>query len=33
MYMLLYFKRAKSDELMFGSPAHHREQLLQRIGI
>jgi alkylation response protein AidB-like acyl-CoA dehydrogenase len=29
----LYFKRAKSDELMFGSPAHHREQLLQRIGI
>ncbi|MEM8922604.1 MAG: acyl-CoA dehydrogenase family protein [Actinomycetota bacterium] len=29
----LYFKRAKSSELMFGDPAYHREQLAQRIGI
>jgi alkylation response protein AidB-like acyl-CoA dehydrogenase len=29
----LYFKRAKSSELMFGDPAYHRELLAQRIGI
>ncbi len=29
----LYFKRAKSTELMFGDPAYHREQLAQRIGL
>ena len=29
----LYFKRAKSSELLFGDPAYHREQLAQRIGI
>jgi len=29
----LYFKRAKSSELMFGDPTFHREQLAQRIGI
>ncbi len=29
----LYFKRAKSSELMFGDPAYHREHLAQRIGL
>ncbi len=29
----LYFKRAKSSELLFGDPAYHREQLAQRIGL
>ena len=29
----LYFKRAKSSELMFGDPSYHREQLAQRIGL
>ncbi|MFQ5947773.1 MAG: acyl-CoA dehydrogenase family protein [Acidimicrobiia bacterium] len=29
----LYFKRAKSSELMFGAPAYHRELLAQRLGI
>ncbi|MFE7117625.1 acyl-CoA dehydrogenase family protein [Streptomyces sp. NPDC057654] len=29
----LYFKRAKSSELMFGDGAYHRELLAQRIGI
>ncbi|HEY5251033.1 MAG TPA: acyl-CoA dehydrogenase family protein [Acidimicrobiales bacterium] len=29
----LYFKRAKSSELLFGDPAYHRELLAQRIGI
>jgi len=29
----LYFKRAKSSELLFGDPAYHRELLVQRIGI
>ena len=29
----LYFKRAKSSELLFGDPAYHREQLAQRLGI
>jgi alkylation response protein AidB-like acyl-CoA dehydrogenase len=28
----LYFKRAKSSQLLFGDPAHHREQLAQRVG-
>jgi alkylation response protein AidB-like acyl-CoA dehydrogenase len=28
----LYFKRAKSAELLFGDPAHHRELLAQRLG-
>lgn len=27
----LYFKRAKSSELLFGDPAYHRELLMQRI--
>jgi alkylation response protein AidB-like acyl-CoA dehydrogenase len=29
----LYFKRAKSDELMLGDPRYHREMLAQRLGI
>ena len=29
----LYFKRAKTDQLLLGDPAYHREQLAQRIGI
>ena len=29
----LYFKRAKSSELLFGGPTYHRELLAQRIGI
>ncbi len=29
----LYFKRAKSSELLFGDPTYHREQLAQRIGL
>jgi alkylation response protein AidB-like acyl-CoA dehydrogenase len=29
----LYFKRAKSSELIFGDPAYHRELLAQRIGL
>jgi alkylation response protein AidB-like acyl-CoA dehydrogenase len=29
----LYFKRAKSSELIFGDPSYHRELLAQRIGI
>ena len=29
----LYFKRAKSSELLFGDPTFHREKLAQRIGI
>jgi len=27
----LYFKRAKSSEVLFGDPPHHREQLAQRL--
>jgi alkylation response protein AidB-like acyl-CoA dehydrogenase len=29
----LYFKRAKSSELLFGDPNYHRELLAQRLGI
>jgi alkylation response protein AidB-like acyl-CoA dehydrogenase len=29
----MYFKRAKSSELLFGDPTYHRELLAQRIGI
>ena len=29
----LYFKRAKSSELLFGHPTYHRELLAERIGI
>jgi alkylation response protein AidB-like acyl-CoA dehydrogenase len=29
----LYFKRAKSSELLFGDPFYHRELLAQRLGI
>ena len=29
----LYFKRAKTDELLFGPPAHHRAVLADRLGI
>jgi len=29
----LYFKRAKSTELLFGDPTYHRELLAQRIGL
>jgi alkylation response protein AidB-like acyl-CoA dehydrogenase len=29
----LYFKRAKSSELLFGDATYHREQLAQRIGL
>ena len=29
----LYFKRAKSSELLFGSPAQHRERIAERLGL
>jgi alkylation response protein AidB-like acyl-CoA dehydrogenase len=29
----LYFKRAKTSELLFGDPAYHRELLAQRVGL
>jgi alkylation response protein AidB-like acyl-CoA dehydrogenase len=29
----LYFKRAKTTELLLGDPAYHRELLAQRIGL
>ena len=29
----LYFKRAKSSQLMFGSPQHHRTRLAALIGL
>jgi alkylation response protein AidB-like acyl-CoA dehydrogenase len=29
----LYFKRAKSSELLFGDPTYHRELLAQRLGL
>ena len=29
----LYFKRAKSSELLFGDPAYHRERLAQQLGL
>ena len=29
----LHFKRAKSSELLFGTPAHHRERLAVRLGM
>jgi alkylation response protein AidB-like acyl-CoA dehydrogenase len=29
----LYFKRAKSSELLFGDPTYHRELLARRLGI
>jgi len=29
----LYFKRAKSSELVFGDPAYHREQYVTRVGM
>jgi alkylation response protein AidB-like acyl-CoA dehydrogenase len=29
----LYFRRAKSTELLFGDPSYHRELLVQRVGI
>lgn len=29
----LYFKRAKSSEILFGEPAYHRELLAQKLGI
>jgi len=29
----LYFKRAKSSEILFGDPTYHRELLAQRVGI
>lgn len=29
----LYFKRAKSSEILFGSPAYHRERVARRIGL
>jgi alkylation response protein AidB-like acyl-CoA dehydrogenase len=29
----LYFKRAKTDELLFGTPAQHRAVLAERLGI
>jgi alkylation response protein AidB-like acyl-CoA dehydrogenase len=29
----LYLKRAKTSQLLFGDPAHHRERLAQRIGM
>jgi len=29
----LYFKRAKSAEILFGSPAYHRERVARRMGL
>jgi alkylation response protein AidB-like acyl-CoA dehydrogenase len=29
----LYFKRAKSTEILFGSPVYHRERVAQHIGL
>jgi alkylation response protein AidB-like acyl-CoA dehydrogenase len=29
----LYFKRAKSSDLLFGDASYHRELLVQRVGI
>ena len=29
----LYFKRAKSSELLFGDPTYHRARLADRLGI
>ena len=29
----LYFKRAKSTEILFGSPAYHRERVAQHMGL
>jgi len=29
----LYYKRARSSQLLFGDPAHHRERLARRIGL
>ena len=29
----LYFKRAKSSEILFGSPASHRERIARLIGM
>jgi alkylation response protein AidB-like acyl-CoA dehydrogenase len=29
----LYFKRARSSQLLFGDPRHHREQLARRLGL
>ena len=29
----LYFKRANSTEILFGSPAYHRERVAQRMGL
>jgi alkylation response protein AidB-like acyl-CoA dehydrogenase len=29
----LYFKRAKTDELLFGTPAEHRRLLAERLGV
>jgi alkylation response protein AidB-like acyl-CoA dehydrogenase len=29
----LYFRRAKSSEYLLGSPARHRENLLQALGV
>jgi alkylation response protein AidB-like acyl-CoA dehydrogenase len=29
----LYYKRAKTSQLMFGDPAYHREVLADRLGL
>jgi alkylation response protein AidB-like acyl-CoA dehydrogenase len=29
----LYYRRAKSTELLLGSPAHHRERMLVEMGL
>ena len=29
----LYFKRARSSQLLFGDPRHHREELARRLGL
>ena len=29
----LYYRRAKSSELLFGDPSHHRERLAQHCGV
>jgi alkylation response protein AidB-like acyl-CoA dehydrogenase len=29
----LYFRRAKASEMLFGNPVHHRERILQELGL
>jgi alkylation response protein AidB-like acyl-CoA dehydrogenase len=29
----LYFRRAKSSEMLLGTPTHHRERMLEELGL